>query len=68
MPKTAQNWSVDTAWLADHLNAPGLIVLDGSWHLPTAKRDPKAEYLVEHIPGSVFFDIDDLSEIGRAHV
>ena len=62
MPASAQNWIVDTAWLADHLNAPGLIVLDGSWHLPTAHRDPRAEYLAEHIPGAVFFDIDDLSD------
>lgn len=62
MPATAKNWIVDTAWLAEHLDAPGLIVLDGSWHLPTAKRDPKAEYLTEHIPGAVFFDIDDLSD------
>ena len=61
MPLTAKNWIVDTAWLAEHLHAPGLIVLDGSWHLPTAKRDPKAEYFAEHIPGAVFFDIDDLS-------
>jgi thiosulfate/3-mercaptopyruvate sulfurtransferase len=59
---TNRDWIVDTAWLADHLNTPGLIVLDGSWHLPTANRDPKAEFLAEHIPGAVFFDIDDLSD------
>jgi thiosulfate/3-mercaptopyruvate sulfurtransferase len=58
--KAAQDWIVDTQWLASRLNAPGLIVLDGSWHLPTAKRDPKAEYMAAHIPGAVFFDIDDL--------
>ena len=62
MPNSAKNWIVDTEWLASHLDAPGLIVLDGSWHLPTAKRDPKAEYLAEHIPGAVFFDIDELSD------
>ena len=62
VPASAQNWIVDTAWLAAHLDAPGLIVLDASWHLPTAHRDPKAEYLAEHIPGAVFFDIDDLSD------
>jgi thiosulfate/3-mercaptopyruvate sulfurtransferase len=62
VPLTAQNWIVDTAWLAEHLETPGLIVLDGSWHLPTANRSPKAEYLAEHIPGAVFFDIDDLSD------
>jgi rhodanese-related sulfurtransferase len=62
VPASAKNWIVDTAWLAAHLNTPGLIVLDGSWHLPTANRDPKAEYLADHIPGAVFFDIDDLTD------
>ncbi len=62
MPVIAQDWIVETSWLAEHLHAPGLIVLDGSWHLPTAQRDPKAEFLAEHIPGAVFFDIDDLSD------
>ena len=62
MPHTAKNWIVDTAWLAEHLHAPGMIVLDGSWHLPTARRDAKAEFVSEHIPGAVFFDIDDLSD------
>jgi len=62
VPNPSQDWIVDTQWLEDHLNTPGLIVLDGSWHLPTANRDPKAEFLAEHIPGAVFFDIDDLSD------
>lgn len=62
MPKNAKNWIVETQWLHDHLSSPDLIVLDGSWHLPTAKRDPKAEYLSAHIPGALFFDIDDLSD------
>jgi thiosulfate/3-mercaptopyruvate sulfurtransferase len=53
---------VDTAWLASHLDAPDLVLLDGSLHLPTAKRDPKAEYNAAHIPGAQFFDIDDLSD------
>ena len=62
MPKSAKNWIVETDWLQDHLSSPDLVILDGSWHLPTAKRDPKAEYLAEHIPGALFFDIDDLSD------
>lgn len=62
VPKTAKNWIVETDWLADHLSAPDLVVLDGSWHLPTSGRDAKAEYLNEHIPGALFFDIDDLSD------
>jgi thiosulfate/3-mercaptopyruvate sulfurtransferase len=57
---TAKNWIVETDWLASHLKTPGLVIFDGSWHLPTANRDAKAEYLAEHIPGALFFDIDDL--------
>lgn len=53
---------VDTEWLAQHLNTPGLVILDGSMHLPTAKRNAKQEYLAEHIPGALFFDIDDISD------
>ncbi len=53
---------VTTDWLAEHLGEPGLVVLDGSWHMPDAKRDPKAEYAQAHIPGAVFFDIDAISD------
>jgi thiosulfate/3-mercaptopyruvate sulfurtransferase len=53
---------VETDWLAERLDAPDLVVLDGSLHLPTAKRDPKAEYDAAHIPGALFFDIDDIAD------
>jgi thiosulfate/3-mercaptopyruvate sulfurtransferase len=59
---SAKDWIVETDWLADHLNAPDLLVLDGSWHLPTSGRDARAEYNAEHIPGALFFDIDDLTD------
>lgn len=62
MSDRAKNWIVETEWLAEHLSAPDLIVFDGSWHLPTSGRDAKAEYQAEHIPGALFFDIDDLSD------
>ena len=60
--ESAKKWIVDTDWLASHLDAPDLVVFDASWHLPTAGRDPKAEYLEGHIPGALFFDIDDLTD------
>lgn len=62
LSKVAQNWIVETDWLDDHLASPDLVVLDGSWHLPTEKRDAKAEYLEAHIPGALFFDIDEFSD------
>ncbi len=62
MVNDAKNWIVETDWLAAHINAPDLVILDASWHLPTAGRDAKAEYEKEHIPGALFFDIDDLTD------
>ncbi|MEC9369417.1 MAG: 3-mercaptopyruvate sulfurtransferase [Pseudomonadota bacterium] len=58
----ADKWLVETGWLAERLGLPGLVVLDGSWHLPTAKRNAYEEYLQEHIPGALFFDIDEISD------
>lgn len=60
MVERTKTWIVETQWLADHLDAPDLVIFDGSWHLPGSGRDAKAEYLAEHIPGALFFDIDDL--------
>ena len=57
-PKTL----VSTDWLAQHLKDPDLRILDASWYLPDAGRDPKAEYDAAHIPGARFFDIDDVSD------
>jgi thiosulfate/3-mercaptopyruvate sulfurtransferase len=53
---------VDTDWLAAHLKAPDVRVVDGSMYLPNAGRDAKAEYAETHIPGAVFFDIDDIAD------
>ncbi len=53
---------VDVDWLKEHLTAPDVVIVDASWHLPTEQRDPKAEYQEQHIPGAVFFDIEDISD------
>ncbi|HEX4081229.1 MAG TPA: 3-mercaptopyruvate sulfurtransferase [Rhizomicrobium sp.] len=53
---------VSTEWLAQHLGAPDIRVADASWYLPQAGRDARAEYQAAHIPGAVFFDIEDLSD------
>ncbi len=57
-PKTL----VSTEWLARHLKDPDLRILDGSWYLPQAGRDARAEYEAAHIPGARFFDIDDIAD------
>jgi thiosulfate/3-mercaptopyruvate sulfurtransferase len=53
---------VSTQWLADRLSAPDVRVIDASWYLPAMNRDPKPEYDAAHIPGAVFFDIDEISD------
>jgi thiosulfate/3-mercaptopyruvate sulfurtransferase len=53
---------VTTDWLAANLGTPGLVVLDGSYYLPTMKRDADAEYLAGHIPGALRFDIDEIAD------
>jgi thiosulfate/3-mercaptopyruvate sulfurtransferase len=53
---------VSTDWLAERLGAPGLAILDASWHLPTDNRDGAAEFLERHIPGAVYFDIDAIAD------
>ena len=51
---------VDTEWLHRHLDSPDVRVVDATWCLPQAGRDPKREYAERHIPGAVFLDIDEL--------
>ena len=53
---------VSTDWLAAHLNAPDLRILDASWHMPGSGRDARAEFEAAHIPGARFFDIDEISD------
>ncbi|MEL6316974.1 MAG: 3-mercaptopyruvate sulfurtransferase [Pseudomonadota bacterium] len=60
--RTAANSLVDVAWLRDHLAAPDVRVVDASWHLPADGRDARREFDDGHIPGAVFFDIDDISD------
>lgn len=62
MERRPQDPLVSTAWLAEHLDAPDIRILDASWYLPGADRDPLADYQAAHIPGGVFFDIDDISD------
>jgi thiosulfate/3-mercaptopyruvate sulfurtransferase len=53
---------VSTAWLAEHLEAPDIRIVDASWYLPGVERDAKAEYAECHIPAAVYFDIDDIAD------
>ena len=53
---------VSTEWLSRNINDPNLVVLDGTYHLPTANRNASEEFPQKHIEGAVFFDIDDIAD------
>jgi thiosulfate/3-mercaptopyruvate sulfurtransferase len=56
----SSRWLKSTDWLADNLGK--VVVVDGTYHLPTLKRDARAEYLAGHIPGAVFFDVNAIAD------
>jgi len=53
---------VSTEWLQENLASPVVRIIDASWYLPTECRDARGEYERCHIPGAVFFDIDEVSD------
>lgn len=55
---------VSTLWLAEHLGRPDVVVVDATYHLPTVKRDARAEFAAAHIPGAAFFDVDGIADHG----
>jgi thiosulfate/3-mercaptopyruvate sulfurtransferase len=62
MPYANPDSLVSTEWLAGHLNAPDLRIVDGSFTLPGVKPTAWELYAKRHIPGAVFFDIDDIAD------
>ena len=52
---------VKTNWLEENIN--NVKIIDCSWHMPQTKRNGFEEYTKEHIPNSIFFDLDKNSKI-----
>lgn len=61
-PFPKSRWLVSTDWLAEHLQDQNVMVVDGSYYLPTQPRDAQAEYREGHVPGAVFFNIDKIAD------
>ena len=58
----SSKWLVDTDWLASHLKSPDIVVIDATLYLPNVRRNAYDEYRNAHIPGAIFFDIEELSD------
>ncbi len=52
---------VTTDWLGAHIGEGDLKLVDASWRMPGA-GDARTHYCAEHIPGAVFFDIDEIAD------
>lgn len=53
---------VSTDWLAANLSQPDLRIVDATYYLPMQNKNARAEYDARHIPGAVFFDIDEIAD------
>ncbi len=62
MTDFSSKWLVETDWLEERLSAPGLIIMDASWAVGGDTKSPHELYLDAHIPGALYFDIDELSD------
>ena len=51
---------VETDWLEKNLES--VKIIDCSWHMPQSKRNGYEEYKLQHIPNSIFFDLDGNSK------
>ncbi len=58
----SKTWLIETDELERELHAPDFVIIDASWHMPDEGKDARAEYLEEHIPGALFFDIDEIAD------
>ena len=54
---------VTTDWLAAELGKTDIRVIDATMFLAGHARDARAEFEAAHIPGAVFFDIDEVSDL-----
>ena len=66
MPYAHPEALVGTDWLAAHLSDPSVRVVDSSFKLPGVTPTAREDYDRSHIPGAVFFDIDDICEPGTS--
>jgi thiosulfate/3-mercaptopyruvate sulfurtransferase len=53
---------VSTGWLGERLDDPNVRIVDATWYMPAENRSGRAEYEEAHIPGAVFFDIDEIAD------
>ena len=59
---TPKTWLIETDELERELDAPDFVIIDATWYMPDEGKNAREEYLAEHIPGAIFFDIDEIAD------
>ncbi len=62
MTDFSSKWLVETDWLHERLSSPGLVILDASATMPGDPRKADELHREAHIPGALFFDIDEIAD------
>jgi len=53
---------VSSAWRANHLGDPNIVLVVSSFKLPGATRTAYKEFADRHISSAQFFDVDNVAE------
>lgn len=62
MSEQTSRFVVSADWVEKQLGAPEFKIVDASWYLPAHNRNGAAEYAAGHVPGAVFFDLDEVAD------
>lgn len=56
---------VSCEWLQQNLNDENQVILDATFFLSRQQRNSHIEYKKVHIPGALFFDIDEIADLTK---
>ena len=57
---------LNAASLAKIIDNSDVSIIDGSFYLPQANRDVRKDFQEAHIPGSIFFDINEVADVSTS--
>jgi thiosulfate/3-mercaptopyruvate sulfurtransferase len=59
---------VTPQWLAARLDRPDVVALDCTWYVPEMNISGRARFEEGHIPGAVYVDLDDISDLASPYI
>lgn len=59
---------VTPSWLAERLDDPKIVILDCTWFVPEMNISGRELFEKAHIPGALFVDLDDISDLSSPYI